>query len=65
MPTLLKRYQRQRKPANLLMQSAMDVFYKVSKSELGPVRFIRRGVLGLAQRSGPIKNKVMKYAMGL
>jgi len=65
MPTLLKRYQRQRKPANLLMQSAMDVFYKVSKSDLGPVRLMRRTVLGLAQKSGPIKNKVMKYAMGL
>jgi 2-octaprenyl-3-methyl-6-methoxy-1,4-benzoquinol hydroxylase len=63
--TLLKRYQWQRKPANLLMQSAMDVFYKVSKSDLGPVRLMRRAVLGLAQKSGPLKNKVMKYAMGL
>jgi 2-octaprenyl-3-methyl-6-methoxy-1,4-benzoquinol hydroxylase len=65
MPTLLKRYQWQRKPANLLMQSAMDVFYKVSKTDLGPLRLMRRGVLGLAQNSGPLKNKVMKYAMGL
>ncbi|MFT7054377.1 MAG: 2-octaprenyl-3-methyl-6-methoxy-1,4-benzoquinol hydroxylase [Psychromonas sp.] len=65
MPTLLKRYQRQRKPANLLMQTAMDVFYKVSKSELTAVRLIRRCVLRGAQSSGPLKNKVMKYAMGL
>ncbi len=65
MQTLLKRYQWQRKPANLLMQSAMDLFYKVSKSELGAVRLMRKGVLGLAQNSGPLKNKVMKYAMGL
>jgi 3-demethoxyubiquinol 3-hydroxylase len=63
--TLLKRYQRQRKPANLLMQSAMDLFYKVSKSELAPLRLIRKSVLGLAQKSGPLKNRVMKYAMGL
>ena len=65
MQTLLKRYQWQRKPANLVMQTAMDMFYKVSKSELGAVRLIRKNVLGLAQKSGPLKNKVMKYAMGL
>ena len=65
MQTLLKRYQWQRKPANLLMQTAMDVFYKVSKSELSGIRLIRKNVLGLAQKSGPLKNKVMKYAMGL
>ncbi len=65
MQTLLQRYQWQRKPANLLMQSAMDLFYKVSKSELGAVRLMRKAVLGAAQNSGPLKNKVMKYAMGL
>jgi 2-octaprenyl-3-methyl-6-methoxy-1,4-benzoquinol hydroxylase len=65
MQTLLKRYQWQRKPANLLMQSAMDVFYKVSKTDLTPVRLMRRSILGLAQKSGPLKNRVMKYAMGL
>lgn len=65
MQTLLKRYEWQRKPANLLMQSVMDLFYKVSKSELAPVRLMRKAVLGLAQKSGPLKNKVMKYAMGL
>jgi len=43
----------------------MDVFYKVSKSDLAPVRLMRRTVLGLAQKSGSLKNKVMKYAMGL
>ncbi|MEH6452991.1 MAG: FAD-dependent oxidoreductase [Psychromonas sp.] len=65
MSTLLKRYQWQRQPANLLMQSAMDVFYKSSKSQLAMVRLLRRGVLGLAENSGGLKNKVMKYAMGL
>jgi 2-octaprenyl-3-methyl-6-methoxy-1,4-benzoquinol hydroxylase len=65
MPKLLERYQWQRKPANLLMQTAMDVFYKSSKSQMSSVRFLRRGLLGLAQNSGPLKNKVMKYAMGL
>jgi 2-octaprenyl-3-methyl-6-methoxy-1,4-benzoquinol hydroxylase len=64
-PVLLKRYQCKRKPANLLMQTAMDFFYKGSKSELSGVRLLRRGVFALAEESGVLKNKVMKYAMGL
>lgn len=62
---ILKRYQCQRKPANLLMQTGMDLFYKVSKSDAGVVRVLRKGFLGLAQQSGEIKNRVMRYAMGI
>ncbi|MFT6987058.1 MAG: 2-octaprenyl-3-methyl-6-methoxy-1,4-benzoquinol hydroxylase [Psychromonas sp.] len=65
MSILLKRYECKRKPANLLMQSAMDLFYKGSKCELDSVRWLRKGVLHLAQNSGAVKNRVMKYAMGL
>lgn len=65
MPILLKRYECSRKPANLVMQSAMDLFYKSSKSQLTPVRLLRKGFLRLAQNSGALKNRVMKYAMGL
>ncbi|TEW56633.1 2-polyprenyl-6-methoxyphenol hydroxylase [Psychromonas sp. RZ22] len=62
---ILKRYQCQRRPANLLMQTGMDVFYKVSKSESSLIRFARKSFLGLAQQSGEIKNRVMRYAMGI
>lgn len=65
MPVLLKRYQGKRKPANLLMQSAMDLFYKGSKSELTMLRLLRQGIFSLAQNSGILKDKVMKYAMGI
>lgn len=65
MNKLLKRYEMSRKPHNLLMQSAMDIFYKSSKSKLGVVRMLRKAVLFGAEHSGQLKNKVMKYAMGL
>lgn len=65
MGKLLKRYEMFRKPHNLLMQSAMDLFYKGSKSELSLVRLVRKSVLFAAQNSGQLKNRVMKYAMGL
>lgn len=65
MDKLLQRYELMRKPHNLLMQSAMDLFYKTSKSELSALRLLRKGALFAAQRSGQLKNRVMKYAMGL
>ena len=65
MPLLLKRYQRQRKPANLLMQTAMDLFYQGSKSELTVLRVLRKGVFSVAQNSGILKKRVIKYAMGI
>ncbi|PKH04545.1 2-octaprenyl-3-methyl-6-methoxy-1,4-benzoquinol hydroxylase, partial [Psychromonas sp. MB-3u-54] len=45
--------------------SAIDSFYKVRVTLLLLRRLMRLGLLGLAQKSGPLKNKVMKYAMGL
>ena len=65
MGKLLKRYELLRKPHNLLMQSAMDIFYKGSKSDISIIRGLRKAVLFGAQNSGQLKNKVMKYAMGL
>jgi len=64
-PEILKRYQCKRRPANLLMQTGMDVFYKVSKSDANLIRIFRRNFLNIAQQSGEIKNRVMRYAMGI
>ena len=62
---VLAHYQRKQMPANLLMQTGMDLFYKTSKSKITSIRLLRKIALGLAQNSGQLKNKVMKYAMGL
>lgn len=61
----LRQYQQQRRGDNLLMQSAMDVFYKGFSCRLPGAESLRAFGLSLAQKSGPLKNKVMKYAMGL
>ncbi len=61
----LRGYQQQRRGDNLLMQSAMDVFYKSFSSRLPGMQGLRELGLTLAQNSGELKNKVMKYAMGL
>ena len=64
-PQTLLQYQQQRQRANLLMMSAMDLFYQVFKQPLGPIRLARRLGLQLAANAGPLKKLVGKYAAGL
>lgn len=63
--SVLKAYQRRRHPDNLAMQSAMDAFYLMFSNDHFPLKLLRNTGLALAQRSGPLKTQVMKYAMGL
>lgn len=62
---LLGRYQRKRYKDNLLMMTAMDGLYATFSNALPPVRLLRNLGLGLAQRAGPLKKQVTRYAMGL
>ncbi|WP_107851579.1 FAD-dependent monooxygenase [Oceanimonas marisflavi] len=62
---LLKRFERRRRPDNLLMQGAMDVFYQAFSNELAPLKLLRNLGFKAAEHSGPLKKQVMKYAMGL
>lgn len=58
-------YEVKRRGDNLIMQSGMDFFYKTFSNDLGPLKFVRNAALKLAENSGPIKNQVLKYALGL
>lgn len=62
---LLRKYERCRRGDNLLMQSGMDFFYKTFSNDLMPLKMVRNAVLKVAENSGPIKQKVLKYALGL
>ncbi|TXH92989.1 MAG: 2-octaprenyl-3-methyl-6-methoxy-1,4-benzoquinol hydroxylase [Rheinheimera sp.] len=64
-PALLAQYERERRKANLLMMSAMDVFYQVFSSKLKPLAQLRRLGLQVAAKAGPLKTYVGKYAAGL
>ncbi|MGO5000214.1 FAD-dependent monooxygenase [Oceanisphaera sp. W20_SRM_FM3] len=61
----LARYQRRRRPDNLLMQTTMDVCYHAFSNDILPLKILRNLSLRAAQHSGPLKTRVMKYAMGL
>ncbi len=62
---VLKRYESMRRNENLKMMTLMDVFYQSFSNDILPVKLIRNLGLGLAQRLTPVRNKVMKAAMGL
>jgi len=63
--TVLKRYEKLRRNENLKMMTVMDIFYRAFSNDVLPVKFLRNLGLGLAERILPVKNKVMRNAMGL
>ncbi|MGR6982071.1 FAD-dependent oxidoreductase [Testudinibacter sp. P27/CKL/0425] len=64
-PAVLARYQRLRKPDNLLMQSGMDLFYKGFKHDLLPLKIARNLALLAVDKATPLKKQALKYALGL
>ncbi|MEI7374606.1 3-demethoxyubiquinol 3-hydroxylase [Dickeya chrysanthemi] len=62
---VLQRYQQQRKPDNLLMQSGMDLFYGAFSNRLPPLELARNLALMAAQRAGKLKQQALRYALGL
>lgn len=61
----LKRYEAARRPDNLLMQSGMDLLYQGFSNQNPAIMLIRNAVLRLADHAGPVKQQVLKYAIGL
>lgn len=63
--TVLRRYERARKEGNLAMLAATDALYRLFTQTAPPVSQIRGLGLGLVNRVNPLKNAIMRYAMGL
>jgi 2-octaprenylphenol hydroxylase len=61
----LRRYERARKGDNLAMMTAMDAFKHLFGSRLPPLRWIRNAGLDLVDAAQPLKNRIMRQAMGL
>ena len=62
---VLRRYERWRKGSNLAMLSAMSGFKHLFGNELPVVTQMRNLGLSLTNRSTPMKNLFIRYAMGL
>jgi 2-polyprenylphenol 6-hydroxylase len=61
----LRRYERARKGANIAMLGAMDGFKRLFSNEVPPLRLIRNFGLNLADRSGFLKQQLMRRAIGV
>ncbi len=62
---VLRRYQRRRKGENLLMMMAMDGFKRLFSERQLPLRWLRNTGMRLVAQSGPLKQQLMKHAMGI
>ena len=63
--SLLKRYQRRRKPENLAAMTAMEGFKRLFGAQNSTLRLVRNYGLSAINGLGAIKNKLIKQAMGL
>lgn len=63
--SVLQRYQRRRKAANLTMMASMEGFKRLFEQPALPVRWLRNTGMRWLDRALPLKRKVMKRAMGL
>ncbi len=60
----LRRYERARKGDNLAMQAAMDLIKRLFSNDLTPLKAARTLGLALADRAGPVKQLLIRNAMG-
>ncbi|WP_229333448.1 FAD-dependent monooxygenase [Glaciecola sp. MH2013] len=58
-------YERARRPQNLLMMTAMDGFYHTFSNNIRPLKRIRNLGVKAANAGGFLKQRVLKYAMGI
>ncbi|MGH7044080.1 MAG: FAD-dependent monooxygenase, partial [Acetobacteraceae bacterium] len=64
-PALLARYQRRRRPDNVLMLAATHGLERLFSNDLPPVRLARDFGIAAVGRAGPLKRAFMRQAMGL
>ncbi len=61
----LRRYERARRSADMEMLALMDLFKRLFSNDIPSLRLLRNLGLSLANASGPLKQMVVRRAMGL
>lgn len=61
----LRRYERQRKGDNVAMMAVMDGFKRLFGTHAAPITWLRNTGLALTNRAHPVKDLIMRRAMGL
>ena len=60
----LRRYERWRRSDNYMMQLALDGLHHLFRRDEWPIQRLRNMGLSITNHSGPVKNYLMRYAMG-
>lgn len=63
--TALERYERWRKPDNMMMIGVTDILNRLFSNDIAPVRLARDIGLTAVDRATPLKKVFMRHAMGL
>lgn len=63
--TALERYERWRKPDNMMMIGVTDILNRLFSNDIPPVRIAREVGLAAVDRATPLKKIFMRHAMGL
>ncbi|CAL5347589.1 unnamed protein product [Camellia sinensis] len=61
---LLKKYEADRKPANIAMMALLDGFQKAYSVDFGPLNVLRAAAFHGAQYISPLKRNIISYASG-
>ncbi|KAK7828535.1 ubiquinone biosynthesis monooxygenase coq6, partial [Quercus suber] len=62
--TMLKKYEAERKPANIMMMGILDGFQKAYSVDFGPLNILRAAALHGAHFISPLKRSIISYASG-
>lgn len=62
--SLLKKYEKERKAANVSMMAVLDCIQKAYSVDLGPMNIFRAAAFHGAQYIAPLKRNIISYAMG-
>ncbi|CAN0524479.1 unnamed protein product, partial [Laminaria digitata] len=63
--TALERYERWRRPDNMMMIGVTDILNRLFSNDIAPVRLARDIGLAAVDRATPVKKIFMRHAMGL
>jgi len=63
--SVLRRYQRRRKPDNLATMAAMEGFKRLFAADQLPLRLLRNLGMSTLNQQAAIKNALIKRAMGI
>ena len=64
-PAALERYERWRKPDNMMMIGVTDILNRLFSNDIAPIRLARDAGLAAVNRAAPLKKVFMRHAMGL